>query len=137
MPGVHRMRCPDDGPLRKGSRLLLSTGRQERTIFVSEISPDAVMSLSASDGRFDLTYRYELFPASHGTEVRLEARCKARGLAMVLAPILRARIRKADRWQLAYLKGVVEKELAAEYRERDAISEGNQSVTANDASGRR
>ncbi len=110
MPGIRTMRSRDGLELRAGSCVVFAAGATERLADVVEFEPERVITLSASDGAFTLTYRYCLAEAGGGSDVSLDARCDVRGFMIILAPLLRARIRKADRWQLAYLKGVVEKD---------------------------
>ena len=67
------------------------------------------ITLRVSEGAFTAIYRYVVHPTESGIEVTLDATCTARGFAQIGAPVVRSVIRKADRWQLAYLKDEVEK----------------------------
>lgn len=111
MPGIASMRALDGEPLAAGARLAFSVPRgREGLARVAALEPGRLLVLEAAHGPFSLSYRYAMRPAGGGeVEVTLRARCAARGWAVLAAPLVRASIRKADRWQLAYLKGAVER----------------------------
>ena len=110
MPGIRHLQSRDGTALRRGSKLIMTTGRAVRIADVTVLEAERALTLVGRDDHFILTYRYGLSALPGGAMASLHATCEAHGWAVVVAPLLRARIRKADRWQLAYLKGVVEKD---------------------------
>jgi uncharacterized protein YndB with AHSA1/START domain len=109
MPGIRAMRSADGGKARLGGILVFTVRAGERESEIIAFDPGRAFALRAIDGAFTALYRYELAPAPDGIEVSLHATCTARGLALLAGPLVRSFMRKADRWQLAYLKGEVEK----------------------------
>ena len=118
MPGIQSMRSIDDQPLRIGSRIIFTARGKERETEVMVCETERRITLRASEGAFTAIYRYALHPTESGVEITLDATCTASGFARIGAPLFRSFIRKADRWQLAYLKGEVEKEQDLKIRAR-------------------
>ena len=110
MPGISSVRSRDGGPVRTGSRLAYTGSGRESLVTVIACDPGSRLVLGSENNGFTATYSYAVTPGEDDTvAVSLDATCTARGIARCAAPIIRAMIRKADRWQLAYLKGVVER----------------------------
>ena len=110
IPGITSVRSRDGGPVRTGSCLEYTGRGRESLVSVIDSDPGVRLVLGSENNGFTATYTYAMTPGDDGTvTVSLDATCTARGIARCAAPFVRAMIRKADRWQLAYLKGVVER----------------------------
>ncbi len=118
MPGIRSMRSGDGRPSEEGGTLIFTARGGDRESEIVAFEPCREFVLRASDGAFTTVYRYEMAPAPGGVEVTLHATCSARGFACLAVPLVRSFMRKADRWQLAYLKGEVEKARDMRSRER-------------------
>jgi len=110
MPGITSVRSCDGAPVRTGSCLAYTGRGRESLVTVIDSDPGVRLVLGSENNGFTATYIYAMTPGDDDTvTVSLDATCTARGIARCAVPIVRAMIRKADRWQLAYLKGVVER----------------------------
>lgn len=114
MPGVSNMRACGDARLGCGGSLVCTAGRRRFVIRVLAWEPGARLVLGAEGNGFSATYSYAMSDLGDGiVRVTLDAVCSARGMARCALPLVRAIMRKADRWQLAYLKGEVERAMDA------------------------
>jgi len=99
MPGV------DDARGEAGTTITFVARGKERTSEITAIREGESITLTSVQGPVRADYTYTLTP---GTTVTLEADVTVRGALKILAPVLRAVIRRTDGRQLDALKRVVE-----------------------------
>ena len=107
MAGVEAMRSADGRPLALGSRLLFQARGAERTREVVAFEAGRQLDLRSVQGPITATYSYRLTPEGKATHVALAADCVAKGPAVLLTPLLRPLIRRADSGQLRALAEAV------------------------------
>lgn len=98
----------DGAPLHADSELVFTARGAERLSHVTAFEPGKTLALRSEQGSFTATYVYRLAPDANQSRVTLEATCTARGMAKLLAPLVRLMIRMADRNQLVKLRQVIE-----------------------------
>lgn len=103
------------GPVAVGTRYRfvrdLPGGRADNLVEVTELEPDAVVTLASVDGPTPFRYRYTLSPTSGGTHLRLEGAISGEGLggpAAVLAPFASRLFARGMRSNLAELARLLE-----------------------------
>jgi uncharacterized protein YndB with AHSA1/START domain len=109
MPGIESIRARDEAPLDVGSKLIFTTHGSEKTSEVVDFMPGERIALRSRQGPVTATYRYGLRPRGDGAIVAVEADSVATGPGKLIAPLIRALIRRTDSGQLKALKEVVEK----------------------------
>jgi hypothetical protein len=110
---IKSVRWESAKPLAVGSRVVFVAqflGRRlAYTYSVSELVPAARLVMSTADGPFPMetTYSWEETP-SGGTRMTLRNRGEPSGFSGVAAPLLAGAMRRANRKDLARLKGLLE-----------------------------
>lgn len=108
MSGITDMRTVDGRPLSNGSRLLFTARGAERSSEVVAFEPGRRMTLRSTQGSFTATYQYDLHSEGGATtRASLRAECVARGLIVIVAPLIGLLIRKVDGGQLVQLDQAV------------------------------
>lgn len=85
---------------RSGSKTLFSP--------VVDYVPLSLIAYRSIRGNFTATYVYEIEAGEGGTRISLNASCEAKGLMVLVQPLLKIVIKKADSVQLKMLKAVAE-----------------------------
>ncbi len=110
MPGVDRLRVL--GPLATGTPVVFTARGKERTSTVTALEPGRSLTLRSVQGGVTADYTYTCTPlgggaggtggagSEPGTRVELVARTRMTGPVRLLAPVVRAAIRRADRGQV-------------------------------------
>lgn len=80
---------------------------------VVDYVPLMLIAYRSTRGNFSATYVYQIDADENGTRVTLNASCEAKGLMVLMQPILKSVIKKADSVQLKMLKAVVEQQADA------------------------
>ena len=108
MPGVDRMEA--QGETAEGTEIRFQARNAERASVIARCETGRSIVLRSVQGGVTADYTYELHPAGDGaTRVTLVAECRFRGLLLLLmSPLIRHAIRRADSIQLERLKEVVE-----------------------------
>ncbi|MGH3763469.1 SRPBCC family protein [Actinophytocola sp.] len=104
MPGVDEVTDVDDTTLRYLAR------KRERTSEITAVRPGESVTLTSVRGGVRADYVYSLEPAGGTTRATLVADVTTAALWRLVAPALRAAIRRADGGQLDALKRLVEAE---------------------------
>lgn len=108
MPGIDNFAPADDGPLENGTRLAFMSRGKQRESRITAFEPDRKLALTSTQGGVTATYAYSLAPMGDGTQVTLDADCRATGLWKLLHPVIVIAMKKADSPQLKNLKKVIE-----------------------------
>jgi hypothetical protein len=102
----------DSGPLRTGSRLRevreVRGRRLEQTVEVAAHEPGRRFGLRVLEGPLPVDGDLRFEPDGNGTRLRLVATGRPQGAQRLLAPLLRAGLRREFRKQYAALRDVVE-----------------------------
>jgi uncharacterized protein YndB with AHSA1/START domain len=98
MPGVEALRA--HGPVATGTTLAFTTRGKERTAKVVALDPGHSITLRSMQGGVTADYVYAVASHGDGTRVTLVADCRITGPEWLLAPVIRAAIRRADSGQL-------------------------------------
>ena len=75
---------------------------------VVDYVPLILIAYRSTRGNFSATYVYQIDADGEGTSITLNATCEAKGLMVLMQPLLKSVIKKADSVQLKMLKAVVE-----------------------------
>jgi uncharacterized protein YndB with AHSA1/START domain len=105
--GVDSIRA--DGATRVGTTLRFTTRGKERTSQITAVDTGRSVTLRSRQGGVTADYTYAVAPVDGGSEVTLHADVVTTGVWAVVAPAIRAAIRRADAGQLEAL----DRELAA------------------------
>jgi uncharacterized protein YndB with AHSA1/START domain len=105
--GVDRVTA--EGPTTAGTRLRFTSRGRDRTAEITAVDPGRSVTLRSRQGGVTADYTYRVDPVGSGCRVTLDADVHTRGAWAVLAPVIRAAIRRSDAGQLAAL----DRELAA------------------------
>jgi uncharacterized protein YndB with AHSA1/START domain len=89
-----------DGELRVGTTLRFVTRGRERASEIVALDPGRAVTLRSRQGGVTADYTYTVDPAPGGSRVTLVAEVGTRGLWAVVAPAIRAAIRRTDSGQL-------------------------------------
>lgn len=103
MPGISNLRADDDGPLKSGSSLKFQARGSERSSDVTECRTGEALALRSTQGPITATYTYAVAADGAGTHVTLTIDCVARGPVRVIAPVIRAMMRRAEASHLSRL----------------------------------
>lgn len=103
MPGISRLRTQDDGPLKAGSSFRFQSRGSERSSDVVECRAGEALALRSTQGPITATYTYGVAADGAGTRVTLTIDCVARGAAKMIAPVIRAMMRRAEASHLSRL----------------------------------
>ncbi|WP_214401337.1 SRPBCC family protein [Pseudonocardia lacus] len=106
MPGIDAMSC--DAGTAPGSTVTFRTRGRARTSTITEVEPGRALTLVSVQGGVTARYTYRLLPSDDRTRVRLTADVATAGPWVVLGPVVRAAIRRADAHQLTALREVVQ-----------------------------
>jgi uncharacterized protein YndB with AHSA1/START domain len=98
MAGVEELRS--DGPTAPGTRLTFSARGKERTGEIVAVDAGRSVTVRSVQGGVTADYTYTCLPQGQGTTVTLVATCRVTGPTRLLAPVIRAAIRRADSRQL-------------------------------------
>jgi uncharacterized protein YndB with AHSA1/START domain len=97
--GVEDVRV--DGPLERGARLTFQARGKEQSSTVEEVDPPQLLVLRSVQGRVTADYTYRLREVGTDcTEVSLRIEVDVHGAMAMLAPAIRAAIRRSDGGQL-------------------------------------
>jgi uncharacterized protein YndB with AHSA1/START domain len=105
--GVDSIRA--DGATQVGTTLRFTSRGKERTSEITAVDPGRSVTLRSRQGGVTADYTYAVAPADGGSRVSLHADVGTTGVWAVVAPAIRAAIRRADAGQLDAL----DRELAA------------------------
>jgi uncharacterized membrane protein len=101
-----------DPPVRVGSRMAFVAqflGRRlEYTYEVVEFVPEARLVMRTAEGPFPMETTYEWSADGEGTRMTLRNRGEPAGFSKLVAPLMAAAMRRANRADLAKLKAVLE-----------------------------
>lgn len=98
-----------DGPTEPGTRLTFTTRGKQYVSEITAVQPGRSVTLRSTQGGVTADYRYTVEPDGAGSAVTLDADVRTRGPWTLLAPVIRAAIRRTDSGQL----GRLDRELAA------------------------
>jgi len=101
LPGVESIRC-------EGTILTFRTRGRERHSTITDVVPGTAVTLESEQGGVRARYTYRLEPADRGTRAHLRADVATRGMTTLLAPVIRAAVRRIDGVQLERLREVME-----------------------------
>jgi uncharacterized protein YndB with AHSA1/START domain len=96
--GVDAIRA--DGGTQVGTTLRFVTRGRERTSVIAALDPGRSITLRSRQGGVTADYSYAVAPAAGGTRVTLVADVVTRGAWLLVAPLIRAAIRRTDAGQL-------------------------------------
>ena len=102
--GIHA-----DGATQVGTTLRFTTRGKERTSEITAVEPGRSITLRSRQGGVTADYTYAVAPTGGGSRVSLDADVVTAGAWRLVAPAIRAAIRRADAGQLDAL----DRELAA------------------------
>jgi carbon monoxide dehydrogenase subunit G len=108
MPGIDRMTLADGDELETGSIITFNARGNDRETRVTALERGKRLALTSTQGGVTATYEYLLAAASGGTDITLNASCKATGFWKLLHPLIILAMKKADSPQLANLKALAE-----------------------------
>ncbi len=108
MPSIDRMSLPAGQPLETGTVLKFHARGKDRETRVTALETGRKLALTSTQGGVTATYEYLLTPSGGGTEITLNAACKAAGLWKIIHPLIVVAMRAADSPQLANLKALIE-----------------------------
>jgi hypothetical protein len=92
-----------DGPTAVGTGLRFTTRGRERLSTITAVDPGRSVTLRSVQGGVTADYTYEVAPEGAGTLLTLDADVRTRGWWGLLAPVVRAAIRRTDAGQPAAL----------------------------------
>lgn len=107
MTGVEEMTQLTQGPIELGTRFRFKSRGRERESHVTALEPGKQIALTSTQGGVTATYTYSLASAGDGTEVTLNAVCRATGFWKLLHPIIMLAMKKSDSSHLAKLKAAI------------------------------
>ncbi len=96
--GVEDLRA--DGSTAVGTRLTFRARGREQHSEITAVDPGRFVVLRSVQGGVTADYRYSVEPAGAGSTIILDADVSTSGAVRLLAPVIRAAIRRADRSQL-------------------------------------
>jgi uncharacterized protein YndB with AHSA1/START domain len=96
--GVEDLRA--GGGTAVGTRLTFRARGREQHSEITAVDPGRSVVLRSVQGGVTADYRYAVEPAGTGSLVSVDADVRTRGAVRLLAPVIRAAIRHADRFQL-------------------------------------
>lgn len=99
MAGVDSVRTL--GPTAPGTTVVFTARGRERSGVITAVDPGRLLTLRSVQGAVTADYTYTCAPRGPVTVVRLVAVCRVTGPTRLLAPVIRAAIRRADRGQVA------------------------------------
>ena len=108
MAGIDALEA--DGPSAAGTRLAFLARGKRRESVIAGLEPGRSLVLTSRQGPVEATYTYRIEPERGGTRLRLLAECDVAGPLRLLAPLLRAAIKRADGGQPEALRRVLEAE---------------------------
>jgi uncharacterized protein YndB with AHSA1/START domain len=92
-----------DGPTAVGTRLRFTTRGKEATSEIVALDPGTSITLRSVQGGVTADYAYRVEADPRGSRVSLVADVQTRGAWTLLAPVIRAAIRRSDSVQLERL----------------------------------
>jgi uncharacterized protein YndB with AHSA1/START domain len=98
MPGVESLRA--EGPTAPGTRLVFTSRGRERSGQIAAVDPGRSVTLRSVQGGVTADYTYTCVRHGRSTRLALVATCRVTGPTRLLAPVIRAAIRRADSGQL-------------------------------------
>jgi uncharacterized protein YndB with AHSA1/START domain len=107
MKGIEDLAPLGKGPIEIGTRLSFKARGKEREARVTALEPGRQIALTSTQGGVTATYTYALAPDGDGTEVTLEAVCRATGAWRLLHPVIAMAMKQSDSSQLANLKSAM------------------------------
>jgi uncharacterized protein YndB with AHSA1/START domain len=100
--GVDSLRA--EGPTAVGTVLVFRARGSERRSEIVAVEPGRALTLRSRQGGVTADYAYAVEPAGDGSRVTLTADVQTSGVWTLLAPVVRAAIRRADSGQLEKLE---------------------------------
>ncbi len=107
MTGVEDLAPTSAWPLEIGTRLSFKARGKERESRVTALEPGRRIALTSTQGGVTAIYTYTLGRDGDGTEVTLEAVCRAAGAWRLLHPLIALAMKHSDSRQLANLKAAM------------------------------
>lgn len=107
MTGVEEMTKVTQGSIKLGTCFRFKSRGKERESHVTAFEPGKLIALKSTQGGVTATYTYCLVSAGDGTQVRLNAVCRATGFWKLLHPIIVIAMKKSDSNHLAQLKAAI------------------------------
>lgn len=107
MKGVWAMAQTTEGPLEIGTSFSFNARGKQRETRVTALEPGRQIALTSTQGGVTAVYTYSLAPVGDGTEVTLNAVCKATGLWKLLHPMIAIAMKQSDSSQLANLNAAM------------------------------
>jgi carbon monoxide dehydrogenase subunit G len=98
MSGVEALRA--HGPTAAGTTLVFTTRGKERKGQIAALDPGRSITLRSVQGGVTADYVYTCARHADGTHVTLVADCRIAGPVLLLGPVIRSAIRRADSGQL-------------------------------------
>jgi uncharacterized protein YndB with AHSA1/START domain len=92
-----------DGATQVGTTLRFTARGKERTSEITAVDPGRSITLRSRQGGVTADYTYAVAPAGAGSHVTLDADVTTTGAWALVAPAIRAAIRRADAGQLGAL----------------------------------
>jgi len=108
MAGIEQM--SSDAGTTVGATITFRTRGRTRTGTISAVDPERALTLDSVQGGVTARYTYRLEQRGSATAARLTADVAAKGALALLAPVIRAAIRRTDSGQLDALRGLLEGE---------------------------
>jgi uncharacterized protein YndB with AHSA1/START domain len=98
-----------DGPTAVGTRLTFRTRGKEHVSVITAVDPGRSLTLRSVQGGVTADYTYAVEPDGAGSRLALTAEVRTRGAWRLLAPVVRAAMRRTDGDQL----GALDRQLTA------------------------
>jgi len=109
MPSIDHVHTANGEPTAPDNPLCYKSGGKPLFSPVVDYAPLMSIAYRSTRGNFSATYVYSIEATEAGTNISLDASCEAKGLMVLLQPLLKLVIKKADSVQLKMLKAVVER----------------------------
>lgn len=109
MPGIEEGYVQGGKQLALGSTIVFVARGAKRSSQIIAFEPQKKISLRSTQGPITATYDYTLSINGDEILVSLVADCSARGWGVLIAPLVRVLVRRADRDQLVHLKAALTK----------------------------
>lgn len=108
MPALENVHTANGEHTAPENPLCYRSGGKDLFSPVVDYVPLLLIAYRSTRGSFSATYTYQIDAENERTRITLKAICEASGLMVLMQPLLKAVIKKADSVQLKMLKAVVE-----------------------------
>ncbi|MFT6659724.1 SRPBCC family protein [Maritalea sp.] len=108
MPAIQNVHTANGEHTAPENPLCYRAGGKDLFSPVVDYIPLMLIAYRSTRGNFSATYTYQIDISGEGTSITLNASCEAKGLMVLMQPLLKMVIKRADSVQLKILKAVVE-----------------------------